>query len=249
MNQNFEALKTVDLTDDDMFIVQDKETGFKQKITKAALAAAIGGGGGGGGPVLIETQTGADLVLDGTDPDANYNFFEFDLTGVEAPPNGYRLEGSFYHAGFMGVPDRTIYLDINEGAVSDPYNNGTYANDGSTLIQAFSPNGLSAAYTSTLFFTTGELVSMNGLEFTQDLLIRDFGGTDGVFGHGHWTQFSASQMNHARTTKKEVLATSFLDGTFKHIRLFNFITNVAAAGSYDLKTNPLDNLTISLYAI
>ena len=63
MNTNFEALKEVTLTDDDLFIVQDKETGFKQKLTKAQLAAALGGGGGGS---TLSSQQTLPLSVTGT---------------------------------------------------------------------------------------------------------------------------------------------------------------------------------------
>lgn len=91
MNENFEALKTVTLTDDDMFIVQDKETGFKQQVTKAALEAAIGGGGSGGGGAeslvvgpmrIVEDVAGAfqnNLWFDITAPTTPYDPLHDDL--------------------------------------------------------------------------------------------------------------------------------------------------------------------------
>jgi hypothetical protein len=83
MDVNFEELKQITLTDDDMFIVQDKETGWKQRLTKSELAAALGGGGGGGGEEYL--TVGSMRVVEDVAGAFQHNLF-FDVT---APTTAY----------------------------------------------------------------------------------------------------------------------------------------------------------------
>ena len=242
---NLDALKngSLILTDDDYFLFQDKGNGFKYKVTKAELAAAIGGGGG---ETLIQTLTTADMVLDLADPDANNNYFIFDLTGVDAPPNGYRLKGTYRHAADFALSGDNMQIDANQDLESDPWG-FDWDNTGKSVVQE-SVALQADNYNIKMSFGGSQMATLRLLEFSQDLIVRELDGKDLVLGDGKWSVYNTLIPNGVivKTSKEGKLATSDLDGSLRNVVYYNQVT---VGGSYDLKANPLDFLEISLYAI
>jgi len=191
---------------------------------------------------LLYDYTGANLTLDATDPESNTNWFNFDLTGLDAPTNGYRLIGNIINDSGLSRGDKGFYIDANEGDVEDPYNNGTWDNTGTTLNVSDAGTVTGSAAICAFTTVTANILVMR---FIQDLYVDNDGTNDIIHGSGIWFVQNASASSQARVYKNKTLTTTNLNGKFDHLRYFE---TLADGTGFDLKTRPLVKHSIQLYS-
>lgn len=202
---------------------------------------------GGGGLTLLSSKTNADLIA--TNYATNENCLYLPLDPHDVPAGGYRIELELAHtAGFTAGQS---YLDFNQTAPGDPYNDWNWG--GSWTIASHEQNQATGSFSGTSAYfspltNSGATLQMARVTFDVKIVPDAFGDTvdqvctsfkssnrivtTGLFHEGWGAQIYDEAMTNNN------------DGSLTNV---GFFFGCQIGGSYDLRT--IDHMSMKVYAV